>query len=419
MKRKIIIAVLCVLLCSFSIVSVISANAATFVTDSLWKLEIASDTEYYIEKYYGKDSNLTLPDQLDSRNVVKINSKAFSDAPVVSVLVPDTYTSIENYAFLNNKSLENISLPSTLGFLGSNAFGRCTSLKTVNFAEPTSLEVISASAFSGCTSLEDITLPYGVKTIYGNVFLNCNKLAKVVVPVTVESIDEDTFSNCPNVTMYVYANSYALQYAINNNIPYVSLGEYIEPTEPSTATEEISSSSENVTEGTDATEVTSSTSDIESSTSTDATEVTTATVTTEPYESTPATVVTSSTVEDESSSATDATEPQSSTSDVSSTAAGTSGALTTSSSASSSTEGTVVELLTYYIGDADLDYRITIKDATIIQKHVAKLLSLDDVALKLADTNNDTTVSVKDATQIQKFIAGFKDILYVGDEVKL
>ena len=74
---------------------------------------------------------------------------------------------------------------------------------------------------------------------------------------------------------------------------------------------------------------------------------------------------------------------------------------------------------TYYIGDSDLDGRITIKDATKIQKHIAKLLTLDDVALVLADANNDAKVSVKDATQIQKFIAGFEGIEFVGSEVKI
>ena len=70
-------------------------------------------------------------------------------------------------------------------------------------------------------------------------------------------------------------------------------------------------------------------------------------------------------------------------------------------------------------GDADLDGRITIKDATRIQKHIAKMLTLENIPLTLSDADGDGRVSVKDATQIQKFIAGFKDILYVGTEVKL
>ncbi len=58
------------------------------------------------------------------------------------------------------------------------------------------------------------------------------------------------------------------------------------------------------------------------------------------------------------------------------------------------------------LGDANLDEVINIKDATVIQKHVASLITLSGKALKAADYNCDTLVNVKDATGIQKRIAG-------------
>ena len=73
----------------------------------------------------------------------------------------------------------------------------------------------------------------------------------------------------------------------------------------------------------------------------------------------------------------------------------------------------------YYIGDADLDSRITIKDATIIQKYIAKLVDLVKEQRFLANVDGDTKISIKDVTQIQKYVAGFKDVLSVGSEVKL
>ncbi len=60
----------------------------------------------------------------------------------------------------------------------------------------------------------------------------------------------------------------------------------------------------------------------------------------------------------------------------------------------------------YLIGDSDLDSRITVMDATIIQMHCAKLYELTDVALANADTTRDNTISVSDATKIQGYIAG-------------
>ncbi len=56
-------------------------------------------------------------------------------------------------------------------------------------------------------------------------------------------------------------------------------------------------------------------------------------------------------------------------------------------------------------GDVNLDGRVNIKDATTLQKHLAKLLTLNDRNLSVADTNRDGRVTIKDATTIQKKIA--------------
>ena len=58
------------------------------------------------------------------------------------------------------------------------------------------------------------------------------------------------------------------------------------------------------------------------------------------------------------------------------------------------------------IGDVDGDDKITIKDATVIQKSVAGMVNIDDKTFISADTDKDGKITVKDATRIQKFIAG-------------
>lgn len=59
----------------------------------------------------------------------------------------------------------------------------------------------------------------------------------------------------------------------------------------------------------------------------------------------------------------------------------------------------------YLLGDADQDGKVTVKDATKIQKHVAKILTFTGLALKSADADEDGKISVKDATIIQKYVA--------------
>ena len=67
----------------------------------------------------------------------------------------------------------------------------------------------------------------------------------------------------------------------------------------------------------------------------------------------------------------------------------------------------VTEALTFVnYGDADLDGEITIKDATLIQKAVALLVTLSNNEKYYADINDDGEINIKDATDIQKYVAG-------------
>lgn len=58
------------------------------------------------------------------------------------------------------------------------------------------------------------------------------------------------------------------------------------------------------------------------------------------------------------------------------------------------------------LGDADADDEVNIKDATAIQKHIAKLNLISDMYTILADVDKDDDITIKDATAIQKHIAG-------------
>lgn len=59
-----------------------------------------------------------------------------------------------------------------------------------------------------------------------------------------------------------------------------------------------------------------------------------------------------------------------------------------------------------FLGDADKNTFVNVKDATAIQKHVAGIITLDDSALDLSDVDFSEDINVKDATAIQKWITG-------------
>lgn len=57
-------------------------------------------------------------------------------------------------------------------------------------------------------------------------------------------------------------------------------------------------------------------------------------------------------------------------------------------------------------GDVDKDGRVSVKDATLIQKYIASIVDLDDTQKSVADVNHDGKINIKDATVIQMYCAG-------------
>ncbi len=69
------------------------------------------------------------------------------------------------------------------------------------------------------------------------------------------------------------------------------------------------------------------------------------------------------------------------------------------------------------LGDADLDSKVNVKDATAIQKHAANLITLEGDAILAADADGDEKVNVKDATAIQKYAAGLDTGYDIGEAI--
>lgn len=75
---------------------------------------------------------------------------------ITDVTIPNTVTSIENYAFQNCSSLTSITIPSGVANIGQYSFQNCSSLSTVNF--PSGSLTIGSSAFYGLSSLSTVNV---------------------------------------------------------------------------------------------------------------------------------------------------------------------------------------------------------------------------------------------------------------------
>ena len=89
---------------------------------------------------------------------------------ITSIDIPDTVTSIGQYAFYACLLLESVTIPSSLTSIPANAFVSCRNLRTVTI--PSSVESIGARAFYECYSLKDITIPSSVTSIGSSAFLD-------------------------------------------------------------------------------------------------------------------------------------------------------------------------------------------------------------------------------------------------------
>ena len=93
----------------------------------------------YLVGYGGTESSLTLPSSFTAYDGTKINKYEIKDhafyekGKLVSVVIPDSVTSIGTLAFYYCYSLKSIVIPDRVTSIGRSAFSGCSSLKTVYY----------------------------------------------------------------------------------------------------------------------------------------------------------------------------------------------------------------------------------------------------------------------------------------------
>ena len=137
----------------------------------------------------------------------------FNNELVTEVEIPNTITSIGNYAFSGCISLESIEIPDSVTIIGGHAFSDCTSLESIEI--PDSVTSIGAYAFEDCTSLVDVYYMgdiedwlgitfefwYSNPVTYGaNLYFNNRIVTKIKIPESVTSIGNYSFYGCTSLT---------------------------------------------------------------------------------------------------------------------------------------------------------------------------------------------------------------------------
>ena len=88
--------------------------------------------------------------------------------------------------------MQSITLPESLTSIGDFAFVECYTLQSITL--PDSVISIGHRAFSYCRSLQSIVLPDSLTSIGGCTFKGCESLQSIVLPKTLEFIGEAPFT---------------------------------------------------------------------------------------------------------------------------------------------------------------------------------------------------------------------------------
>ena len=126
---------------------------------------------------------------------------------VKDLVIPNSVTSIGNYAFEYCSGLTSVTIPNSVTSIGEHAFSRCGGL-TGELVIPNSVTSIGNSAFEYCRGLTSITIPNSVTSIGNWAFGYCSGLTgELVIPNSVTSIGNNAFYGCSGLTSVTIGNS--------------------------------------------------------------------------------------------------------------------------------------------------------------------------------------------------------------------
>lgn len=115
-----------------------------------------------------------------------------------SVTITNNVTSIGDNAFANCDSLISATIGSGVSSIGDNAFYRCSSLTSIDI--PNTVTSLGSSAFTYCRALASATIGDGVTSIGNNTFYWCTALSSVIIGNGVTSIGNEAFYECDALT---------------------------------------------------------------------------------------------------------------------------------------------------------------------------------------------------------------------------
>lgn len=126
---------------------------------------------------------------------------------LVDLVIPSEYngkpiTKIAKSVFSNNTDIVSVTLPETITYIDTTAFGYCSNLETINY-NCTNAEFDDWSnylgnyVFNGCNAVKEINIGNNAESIpdYAFAGININIISKFTIPENVKTIGQNVFNN--------------------------------------------------------------------------------------------------------------------------------------------------------------------------------------------------------------------------------
>ena len=195
-----------------------------------YKINDTGENTISIVKYYGNETDLKVPDEIDGKTVTEIDQKAIDQTSLHTISLPKTLTYIGDSDFSHAKNLTSIEVRDSeygktrfwtdengvlYGYVDHHTDVDKTTYDEYlellcypsaksekSYTVDDKVTAIAGNAFSNCFYLEKINLGNGVRKLGVAAFKNCMSIQSITIPKNVQKIGYNVAYFCDKLAAY-------------------------------------------------------------------------------------------------------------------------------------------------------------------------------------------------------------------------